>query len=156
MSLDLVSLRRTLRLLARTRARLLRSEKELALLASYSTTIFGEQLPLVSTGECEFAESWGIAVGPMRRVAERLSTKAAKIVLLHRCDTPSCVRHEHITYGTYSDNVRDAALKGRLNRRGRAADCSDAAREARRIAAEQERKELQGRIATLEQEIGVR
>lgn len=34
--------------------------------------------------------------------------------LCHRCDNPLCVHPEHLFWGTAQDNVRDAAIKGRL------------------------------------------
>ena len=34
-------------------------------------------------------------------------------LVLHRCDTPSCVNPEHLFTGTQSDNQNDAQLKGR-------------------------------------------
>jgi len=35
-------------------------------------------------------------------------------VVLHSCDRPACVEPSHLSRGTPGDNVRDAALKGRL------------------------------------------
>ena len=35
--------------------------------------------------------------------------------VLHRCDTPSCVRRDHLFLGTQVDNVRDRDSKGRAN-----------------------------------------
>lgn len=35
--------------------------------------------------------------------------------VLHRCDTPACVRPEHLFVGTQLDNARDMHAKGRAN-----------------------------------------
>lgn len=37
-------------------------------------------------------------------------------VLLHRCDYPKCVNHEHLLPGTYTENNRDRDRKGRMSR----------------------------------------
>ena len=34
--------------------------------------------------------------------------------ILHSCDTPACVNPEHLRPGTQSDNMQDAASRGRL------------------------------------------
>lgn len=36
-------------------------------------------------------------------------------VVMHKCDTPRCVRPEHLSVGTQLDNMRDAQRKGRTN-----------------------------------------
>lgn len=36
------------------------------------------------------------------------------VLVLHKCDNPPCVRGGHLFDGSQSDNIRDAAAKGRL------------------------------------------
>jgi hypothetical protein len=36
-------------------------------------------------------------------------------VIMHTCDTPACVNPAHLRVGTQSDNMQDAAQKGRMN-----------------------------------------
>lgn len=70
--------------------------------------------------------------------------------VLHRCDTPACVRVEHLFLGTQADNIRDAISKGRMRgahaggagpgeANGRAVLTDDAVREIRRRRASGER-----------------
>jgi hypothetical protein len=75
-------------------------------------------------------ESWGYGYmnnrrseRPPRRVrVHRLSWELANgpipegLWVLHTCDTPACVRPDHLFLGTVTDNNRDAARKGRYVR----------------------------------------
>lgn len=45
------------------------------------------------------------------------------LLVLHRCDTPLCVRPSHLFLGTQRDNVRDARSKGRLTSRRKWTHC---------------------------------
>jgi hypothetical protein len=72
--------------------------------------------------------NWGYGRGRARglreRGAHRISFRAHRgpispgLLVLHRCDTPSCVNPDHLFLGTTSDNSKDMVAKGRQARIG--------------------------------------
>jgi HNH endonuclease len=52
--------------------------------------------------------SWEINYGPI----------PPGLLVLHRCDTPACVRPSHLFLGTHADNVADKVAKGRHSHGG--------------------------------------
>lgn len=69
-------------------------------------------------GYGQFAVSHNFNVGTHRFawLISAGSLPLAPLEVLHRCDVPACVRPDHLWLGTQSDNLSDAALKGRLPR----------------------------------------
>jgi hypothetical protein len=63
---------------------------------------------IVVNGKTVYAHrlSWVLYCGPALEDIESL-------LILHKCDTPSCVNPKHLFVGTHSDNAQDAANKGR-------------------------------------------
>lgn len=53
--------------------------------------------------------SWAISVGHLPDVS------SGGLGICHKCDNPICVRPSHLFLGTQSDNMQDAASKGRLH-----------------------------------------
>jgi hypothetical protein len=49
--------------------------------------------------------SWELTYGPIE----------GELEVLHRCDTPLCVRPDHLFLGTQQENLADARAKGRLD-----------------------------------------
>jgi hypothetical protein len=63
-----------------------------------------------------------VRLGKKMYLAHRLAYRIFKgplrqtQVVCHKCDNPSCINPEHLFVGTQTDNMQDAALKGRLVR----------------------------------------
>lgn len=51
------------------------------------------------------------------RISYRMTYGAfdRRLFVLHSCDTPLCVRPDHLFLGTQTDNMQDASKKGRLD-----------------------------------------
>lgn len=47
-----------------------------------------------------------------------MPVKGPRDVVMHTCDTPRCVRPEHLSVGTQTDNMRDARNKDRIDLAG--------------------------------------
>lgn len=47
-----------------------------------------------------------------------MPVRSPRDVVMHRCDTPRCVKPDHLSVGTQSDNMRDAKAKNRMNLTG--------------------------------------
>jgi len=47
-----------------------------------------------------------------------MPVRSSADIVMHKCDTPRCVRPEHLSIGTQVDNMRDAQDKGRTNLTG--------------------------------------
>lgn len=60
------------------------------------------------------------------------------MVVMHTCDTPSCVNPHHLTVGSDLENIHDKVKKGRQGGGGAPKLTPDDVREIRRIAASRE------------------
>lgn len=71
----------------------------------------------------DYGRTWA---GGKQMLAHRVSWELANgrsagdLYVCHKCDTPSCVNPDHLFLGDQSDNMRDAAQKGRMPRGSRA------------------------------------
>lgn len=75
---------------------------------------------VLKNGYGQFWMGAGLVPEYAHRVAWQLTSGPIPdgLFVLHHCDTPTCVRPDHLFLGTHTDNMRDASRKGRL--RGRA------------------------------------
>lgn len=80
--------------------------------ASRNRRGYGRMHSLRENGHREIVQShrasWEMTYGPI----------PSGSYVLHHCDNPPCVRPDHLFIGSQFDNMRDAARKGRLTRRG--------------------------------------
>src|SRR5215472_14861855 len=54
---------------------------------------------------CGHVAAWHLFNGPIPE----------GMVICHHCDVPGCVNPDHLFLGTYTDNMQDAAAKGRMD-----------------------------------------
>lgn len=87
--------------------------------------------------------SWTLAFGPI----------PDGLYVLHRCDTPPCVRPDHLFLGTDADNHRDAVSKGRQARGERSGSAKLTAEHVQAIRARYAAGD--GTMASLAREYGV-
>lgn len=70
--------------------------------------------------------SWVIHFGPIPKGMQ----------VLHTCDTPACVRPDHLFVGTQQDNMNDMATKSRGNGGGKKLSMHQASRIRELVASE--------------------
>jgi hypothetical protein len=67
-------------------------------------------------GYGQFSVAHAVAIGAhVASYAIHVGDVPDGMMVCHHCDTPLCVNPEHLFLGTHTDNVRDAAKKGRLS-----------------------------------------
>lgn len=117
--------------LRRLRKRAAAWQYKLYMLENYDKSVFGETLGTRPTTPCHVDHAEHASrLRTYRKVAKALSDRrefrqyvklvqrckrrrhTPLLVILHKCDNKMCSNPEHITYGTYGDNSRDALLKG--------------------------------------------
>jgi len=105
--------------LIRLRDRIEDNEKTLKALLTgvYDKGTYVEKLGIKPDTPCCVVEDDSVRRAVRKAVVTGpLAPRPSGAHLCHRCDTPKCMRPDHLFWGTRRDNMRDCVLKGR--RRG--------------------------------------
>lgn len=73
--------------------------------------------------------AWELAYGPI--VGHVPGDNEREVVVMHKCDNPTCVRPDHLELGSDADNIRDMWRKGRGSRGEKHAEAMRAAKAKR-------------------------
>jgi hypothetical protein len=103
--------------IAKAVKRLEELNRQLAMSLTYSTGKYAE-LGITPTTPCVVPIGYSTQLRDAVAVTN-LGPRPRDARVCHRCSTPDCITPDHLFYGTSSDMVRDAVLRGK---RGKPAD----------------------------------